>query len=430
MVKIRSLTTRSSRVLLLRSCGLLFIACWSLAVPAQTIDQSRAELHETYSLNPGGTVSVSNVSGTIRVTGWGESKVQVDALKRRHRGRDDLSQVEIQISAAADRLEIRTIYPRNRGRGFDISVDYTLKVPRTALLNSLTSVSGDVIVSDVSARAIARNVSGSITVRSVGETSATSISGNVTATEVRGALTARSTSGDLEIGEVMSTVNGTTTSGSIRAVGIGDAAALTTTSGKVWGERIGGRVTARSMSGSVFIRDASGDVEAGSVSDNVTLEKIKGRATVSSISGNIITRAVQEGVRARTVSGSIEITGARGSISAESTSGEIRLQNMESDDVRARSHSGTVRFQGGVTENGRYDFDSFSGEIVVILPASANFELTARTSSGEIETDFPVQVGPGTDLSSARRRIQATHGRGGAKLTLTGFSASIRLKKQ
>ncbi|HZS08904.1 MAG TPA: DUF4097 family beta strand repeat-containing protein [Blastocatellia bacterium] len=421
-------TTRGHFASLFQALLLVFITAATVA--AQTSSQNRAELHETYNLNPGGTVSVSNVSGYIHVTGWDENRVKVDAVKRPQRGNDDLDKVEIQVLTSPDRVEIRTIYPRN-WRGPGISVDYDLRVPRSANLNSLSSVSGDITVSGVSARVVARSTSGSILAQSVGgDANLSTTSGNITAGSIKGALTINSTSGNLQINDLSSHLNAHNTSGWIRAAEVRDDANVSSTSGGVRLERVGGRVGARSVSGTVFVTDVAGDVDAGSTSDTVTVEKIKGRVTASTVSGRIIARDVQEGVRTNTVSGSIEITSVRGGIGADSTSGSILLRDVESEEVRVHSHSGSVRFQGRVSRNGRYDFDSFSGEILILLPADTDFDLLAKTASGEIETDFPVQVRQGTTLGSFRRRLQATHGKGGAQLNLTGFSASIRLKRQ
>lgn len=430
IMNIVSLTIRHRFAFVLKSALLLaLIAASAALVPAQSTAQSGAEFHESYNLNAGGTVSVQNVSGYIRVTGWDENRVKVDAVKKSQRRTEDLSRVEIQVSASADRVEIRTIYPRFE-RNTDISVDYDIRVPRSAI-SSLTSVSGSVSVSGVSARTTARSTSGEITAQSIGgDANLSTTSGNITASDIKGALTVRSTSGSLQLSEISSHLSATNTSGTIRAIEIRDDAHLSSTSGNIRIERVGGRAGARSVSGSVYVSDVSGDVEAGSTSDNVTVERVRGRVTASTISGRILARDVQEGVRASTVSGTIEMTAVKGAISADSTSGNIVLRDVESDEVRAKSFSGAVRFQGRVSDKGRYIFDSFSGEVVIVLPANTDFNLTARTASGDIETDFPVQLGPGSDLSSVRRKLEATHGKGGAQFNLTGFSASIKIKKQ
>src|SRR5262245_1530824 len=171
---------------------------------AQSAEQSR-ESHETYDLAPGGVVSVTNTSGYIRVTSWGEDRVKVDAVKRGRRD-EDLGQVEIQVTPRSGRIDIRTTYLRNDDSR--ISVDYDLKVPRGAVLNALTTTNGEITVNDTAARVTASSTSGAITVREVaGDAVLSSTNGQITAGRIGGSLSVTSTNGNLAISEVASTLN-------------------------------------------------------------------------------------------------------------------------------------------------------------------------------------------------------------------------------
>jgi hypothetical protein len=144
---------------------------------AQSARQDR-ELHETYDLTPGGVVSVNNTNGYIRVTSWNEDRVKVDAVKRGRRD-EDLGQVQIQVTPHPGRIDIRTIYPRNEDSR--IPVDYDLKVPRGAVLNALTTTSGEITVNETVARVTANSTSGAITVREVaGDATLSSTNGQIT----------------------------------------------------------------------------------------------------------------------------------------------------------------------------------------------------------------------------------------------------------
>lgn len=402
------------------------------AATAQARAQQGAEFHQTYPLDAGGTVSVGNLSGYIRVTGWNENRVQVDAVKRGPQ--DQVNQVEIQVTARPDRVEVRTVYPTGSFgmRGNRVSVNYEVKVPRSAVLNALTSTSGDISVTGTGARVVARSTSGSVTVRDIdGEANLTTTSGNITAEQVRATLTATSTSGTLRLEHAGGKLNARTTSGDISAFDVREDAIVNTTSGNVRVERVGGRVNVHAVSGKVTALNADGDVSVENVSDNILIEATKGRASASTVSGHITVRNAREGARANSVSGGIEITATRGRIVAATTSATINIHDADSRDIQVSSHSGGVRFQGPLHPDGRYSFESFSGDVVLLLPAQTNFMVNAKTFSGDIETDFPVQLGPGNSLSGRPRRLQGTHGSGeGAQLTLSAFSGSLRIKRQ
>ncbi len=370
---------------------LLTVVCGSVeARLAQTANPD--EVHETYPLSAGGTVSVTNLHGYIRVTSWDENRVQVDAIKRGPR-REEFAEVQIQVSSNPGSLVLRAIHQR-RSSG-NVTVDFDLKVPRSAILSSLTNSSGEVRVNGPVAQVTARSTSGSIDVRDViGTTSLTTASGSITA---------RTTGGPP-----------------------GDTIA-NSSSGSILVERPGGRATARSLSGTVSVLGAAGDVNADSTSGDVRVEKVSGRVNATSNSGRVIVRDASEGVTSKSVSGAIEISGVKGRISAMTLSGEITLKTIESVDIVAKSTSGSVAFEGRVSPSGRYALETFSGRVLVIIPADSQFNLTARTFNGSINTEFPIQIEPGS--IGAERQIRGTAGKGGGEIIATSFNGRIEILK-
>jgi DUF4097 and DUF4098 domain-containing protein YvlB len=392
---------------------------------AQSAEQSR-ELHETYDLAPGGVVSVNNTSGYIRVTSWGEDRVKVDAVKRGRRD-EDAGQVEIQVTPRPGRIDIRTIYTRNEDSR--ISVDYDLKVPRGAVLNALTTTSGEIAVYDPVARVTANSTSGAITVREVaGDAVLSSNNGQITAGRIGGSLSVTSTNGNLAISEVASTLNARCTNCNISARGLRDDATVRTTSGAIELERVGGRVSASATSGRIRINDVGGDVIATTYSDSITVTNARGYVTAKATSGNVIVRGAGEGARAEAVSGSVEISNSKGRIEADAVSGSIALNNIDGKDVTAKAHSGGVLFTGRFYEGGHYEFVSFSGNVVLNLPPESNFNLTIQSHSGSINTEFQLKLGPGAQFGD-RGPIVGVVGKGGAEVRAISHSGGVQIKK-
>ena len=405
--------------------GWLLLSRTVAPVAAQATPQAR-ELHETYDLAPGGTIAISNISGYIRITSWNENRVKVDAIKR-GRQDEDLTQLEMQVAAQPNRLELRTISPR---RASNVWVDYDVKVPRTAALNSITSISGEISVTDAVARLTARSNSGSITVREVvGDAFLTTTSGNVKIDRVGGALTINTMSGALTIGEVGSTLNARTTSSNIGVAGVRDDVTAHSISGNIELQRIGGRAAARTHSGSVVINDVGGDVSADTASNNLTMTNVRGRVTATTLSGNVTVRQVNEGVRVTGVSGVVQVSDARGRIEITTTSNPITLTNIDSRDVIARSHSGDVRFAGRLHDDGRYELVSFSSQVLLLVPPDSNFNLTATSHSGSINTEFPLRISPGSSYGGGAGSVSGTVGKGGAQVRAASFSGSVIIKK-
>lgn len=405
---------------------LLMIGMLSCAASAAQAQSFPRELHETYDLNPNGTISVTNTSGNIRVTTWNENRVQVDAVKQARR-EEDWPLVEIRVTNRPERLEILTIYPR--GRSNTTTVEYDLKVPRTAILDAITSTSGNVTLSGPVARANGRSTSGNVIATDIsGDTQLSSTSGYARAERINGSLSITSTSGNVTVNDVAARLTARTSSGNIRASKIRDDAVAIGSSGSVRLESIGGRAVARSSSGSIFVLSVSGDVEASTNSDNVTVEDVRGRVIASSLSGNVFVRKVDEGVRANSTSANVEISAAKGRIEAETISGSILLREVDSRDLRLKSLSSSVRYQGQLHNDGHYEFNSFSGDVVITIPAESEFNLTAQSFSGTVNTEFPIQLTTGK--LSSRGPVQGTAGKGGAQVKAESFSGSIYIKKQ
>ncbi len=399
-------------------------------VAAQSAGQTR-ELHQTYDLAPGGTVAVTNTSGYIRVTSWNENRVKVDAVKR-GLSEDEVNQVEIQVITRPDRpdrIEIRTLHPRGVGvRPSRVSVDYDLKVPRTAVLDGLATTSGDITVSDPVAGVTARASSGNITVREVsGNAVLSTASGRITVDRVGGSLSLTAVSGDLAIGEVGSALNVRCARCNIRAAGLRDDVTAQTTSGNIELERVGGRVTARATSGWIKINDVGGDVIAESYSDAITVTNVRGRVAATALSGNVVIRKVDEGARVSSVSGAVEISDAKGRIEVNATSGSITLNGIDGKDVSAKATNGSVHFTGRVYNDGHYEFFSFSGEVVLSLPPESNFNLMANSHSGSVNTEFRLQLKSGPIGGGGP--IIGTVGKGGAEVRAISHSGSVQIKK-
>ena len=151
------------------------------------------EFHQTYDLAPNGTVGIFNTSGNIRVTTWpagsNENRVKVDAVKHSRR-EEDYARVRVEVNATPNRVEIRAVYPSAvNWRGGGVSVDFDVKMPRTAAINPANSSSGDVTVTGPIERVAARTSSGNLTVSDVKDTANLSTSsGNVQATHISGEL--------------------------------------------------------------------------------------------------------------------------------------------------------------------------------------------------------------------------------------------------
>lgn len=418
-VKIRRMALALSLIGLIASGNRAYAACGF----QQTNDR---EFHQVYDIAPNGSLGIYNTSGTIDISSWNENRVKIDAVKNGRRV-EDLARVEIQVTANSDRLDIRVIYPNGfNWKGGGVSVDFEIKVPRTIAINSVNATSGDVKVSGPIEKLTVRTTSGNITALEITDTaSLTASSGNIDARKIGGELRITTSSGELTVSEVNSRLFANASSGSIRASQIAEDVSATVSSGDIRLEKIGGRATARSNSGSINMIDIGGDAQASSLSDNVTLSHIRGRANVNAISGDVNLDNIEQGVRVTSISGSVTVSNSKGRVEVTNTSDNIILNNLDSADVIAKTTSGNVRFSGRIQEDGHYEFESFNGEVLLFFPSDSNFNLSARTHNGSVNTEFPLQI----TRTAVGGSMSGTVGKGGADIRVSSFNGTVWIKK-
>ncbi len=182
-----------------------------------------------------------------------------------------------------------------------------------------------------------------------------------------------------------------------------------TVSGDVRVEKIGGGLKAGSVSGDVTVIGAGKGVDAHTVSGDVTVSDVDGDAYV------------------KTVSGDVKAERIAGSISAETVSGDVTLTDISAArTVSAKALSGDVKYAGKINKDGRYTFTAHSGDLTVTLPGDAGFEFSAESFSGDITSDFKVEV----QGKISKKELHGTVNGGGAVVKLETFSGDINLEKR
>ena len=130
-------------------------------------------------------------------------------------------------------------------------------------------------------------------------------------------------------------------------------------------------------------------------------------------------------LRAGAVSGDVRVTGAEGDVRVSSVSGAVEARRLRATTVRATSVSGDVLVSiDALTGAGELHFTSVSGDVIAELPRDLNADLTMRTVSGSLDTEFPVTLNGRMRRSSLDARI----GQGGRDLHVTTVSGDVTLR--
>ncbi len=146
------------------------------------------------------------------------------------------------------------------------------------------------------------------------------------------------------------------------------------------------------------ISTASGDIEVTGV---------RGQVSVSTASGDVLVQNVNGRINASTASGEMRVVNVVGEVSAQSASGNVEVE--------------IARLEG--TDNMK--FSSASGDVHVKLPSNIDADISMTTATGDIKTDFPIEVkeqrhGPGSQahgrLGSGSRTIRISTASGDVSL--------------
>lgn len=197
-----------------------------------------------------------------------------------------------------------------------------------------------------------------------------------------------------------------------------------TGSGNSTVDGLAGPADSTSGSGDVRLNEIGADVTARTGSGEITISGVKGELRASSGSGNIRADQVSGAIRAETGSGDIRL-GQSGSGDVEVTTGSGTIEvNGVKGGLQIGTGSGNITAQG--TPTGDWRLHTGSGDLTVELPQQTSFELYAHTSSGSIESSFPITM-TGT---ISTRELHGKVGNGGPTVELRTSSGAIHIESR
>ena len=307
---------------------------------------------ENYTVSENAQVTLLNgdLSGDIGVETWGKDYVEVTWTKSTSWGEDELSKADVEVTESPGGLEIKT---KLQDKNAKLSVNYDIKLPRTALLAKVTAGDGNI------------NITGT--------------SGDTVIVAKFGSISAKNTAGYMDI---------TAEKGKIRLEGTTGGAKLTTTESPIEVVDADGDIEATNSNGGITISDCKGDM---------TLETYKGSINVSNLQGCVslaktnnapinITGATTVGVvetSSADVVAEISSIGASGTtITVNAGSISLRLSNDINADIELKTLSGDIITHsfGGITTSG----DTAEGYLKGTVGSGGN-KIYVETTKGNID---------------------------------------------
>ena len=218
---------------------------------------------------------------------------------------------------------------------------------------------------------------------------------------------------------------------------------LTLQKGDITLNEITGNAKMSMDKGSIRASNVTGDVEVDGRVDNVTLEDVKGGVRLngdffndirlSKISKTAEFKSARSDITLASVPGDLEISGD--SLRATDISGPMRFVTRSKDihlegvtgDVEVENANGDIEVrQANKLPIGKMVLTGKHGDITVILPANAGFQVDATTHKGDISSDFSPLRNEETNGSS---HTTGTIGNGATKLQINADTGDIRINK-
>jgi len=164
---------------------------------------------------------------------------------------------------------------------------------------------------------------------------------------------------------------------------------------------------------------------------STVIENLQGEASVESVGGTILVRDVAGHLSVRSVGGDIEVVRPSGRVEASSITGNLHFVSATGSRVRGVTTSGKILYEGDLVSDGDYELSSYSGDIEMVCPVSASFELNAKTVRGKVDNTF--QLTPRRHMPSpltSSSSLLGMHNAGNATVEIKSFSGTIRVRPQ
>jgi DUF4097 and DUF4098 domain-containing protein YvlB len=128
------------------------------------------------------------------------------------------------------------------------------------------------------------------------------------------------------------------------------------------------------------------------------------------------------------VGGNIEVLHPSGHVEASSITGNLHFVAPSTIKLRGTTTSGHIIFEGDFMDRGDYMLSAYSGDVEVVCPPSASYELSAKTVKGKVINTVPMtHRHRSASPQSSANSLLGTNNTGKATVELTSFSGTIRI---
>lgn len=406
---------------------------------------------ETVSVGGAGLVRIQNLYGRVRVEpGQGtQTTVLLDRVihaDTKEKAQSLADEVHVTSTVENGTLSIGTNRVDLGENGQDVTTDLTIQLPKD-LPVTIENGYGDVYLSDRHAACQITNSFGDVRAERIeGDINVTNRNRSVDIREIKGAVQVKNQRGSVRLAQITGKVvartdydlvSADTIQGSLDVGNHFGSVRLNEISGPATVDAIGSQVTAMHLGQGLTVKNSHKDVKIEDIDGRVDVETSYARITLQRIRGPIELKAVHAEVNAKEIEQGLDLQGRGSQVEVSRARGTLEIETSLRP-VKISSFSGPVTVQNeyeGVTINTEnrltapIKVSNRNGNITLVVPASASFDLLAQSVGGSVDSDFsPAPQGEGAQNSASF--IESKIGSGGPSVELQTTYSRIRIEKR
>jgi DUF4097 and DUF4098 domain-containing protein YvlB len=167
----------------------------------------------------------------------------------------------------------------------------------------------------------------------------------------------------------------------------------------------------------------------------IYVEQVMGDMTLDSVAGDVHLKEVSGYIIVTTTGGSLVCTQCAGKLEFTSISGSAQVLQPALDNVKLRTMTGNILFDGDFVHTGLYSMRSGKGLVEVRFSGNDSFDLNAQTATGTVDNQAAEYLKPDSHgvkhmASKFSKGLFGTVGTGFAKVELSSYSGTIRILKR
>jgi len=197
--------------------------------------------------------------------------------------------------------------------------------------------------------------------------------------------------------------------------------------GKVTLANVDGRIDVDTENGNIEATGTSGSLSLDTGSGDILATNHKGGLSADTGSGDVLLKAITTDVLSvDTGSGTVRVEGLTATrLSVDTGSGDILVSDASVRSIETDTGSGDITI-GVITDVDDLSADTGSGDVKLTAPKTLGALVEIETSSGEIESDFPIQV---TRKEPDSLRGTVGDGQGSIRIDTASGDVALRQKK-